>query len=241
MTALPVVLVHGGGHGAWCWAPTLPSLGDGAIAVDLPPASIRGGPDRNDLPAGTESLTLADWAGAVLAAADRAGFDRFVLVGHSLGGLTICEAARRAPDRVAHLVFVSAFVPPDGSTAVAAMAPEVMAKVAGGLTVEVVTDMFCSDLDPAQTRMVLDHVGTEVGQMMVEPVHRAGTPPELPKTYVRLTDDHALPPSAQDASIAALRDVPGGPVDVVDLESGHSAMISHPADLAAIINRLRAA
>jgi len=184
-------------------------------------------------------LTLADWADAVFAAADGAGFDRFVLVGHSMGGLTLCEVARRGPERVAHLVFVSALVPPDGSSGFEAMDQKIMERVAGGMTEAILIDMFCSDLDPAQTRFVLDNVGSEAVQMMIEPVRRDGMPAALPKTYVRLTEDHALPPVAQDASIAALRAVPGGTVNVIELDSGHNAMISRPADLAAILHTLR--
>jgi pimeloyl-ACP methyl ester carboxylesterase len=237
---LPVVLVHGGAHGAWCWAPLLPALGADAIAVDLPPVSIRGGPGRSDLPPGSGNLTLADCTAAVLAAAAEAGFERFVLVGHSMGGLTICDLARTAPERVAHLVFVSALVPPEGTSGFDAMLPEIMDPLDDGMSERTAVDMFCSDLDPAQTRFVLDHIGTEVAQLLAEPVHRTGTPADIPNTYVRLTQDHALPPAAQDASIAALRAVPGGTVNVVELDSGHSAMISHPADLAAILHKIRA-
>jgi pimeloyl-ACP methyl ester carboxylesterase len=236
---LPVVLVHGGAHGAWCWAPLLPALGADAIAVDLPPVSIRGGPGRNALPPGSENLTLADCTAAVLAAADDAGFERFVLVGHSMGGLTICDLARSAPERVAHLVFVSALVPSEGTAGFDAMLPEIMDPLDDGMSELTAVDMFCSDLDPAQTQFVLDHIGTEAAQLLAEPVHRAGTPADMPMTYVRLSQDHALPPAAQDASIAALRAVPGGTVNVVELDSGHSAMISHPADLAAILNSFR--
>jgi pimeloyl-ACP methyl ester carboxylesterase len=230
---LPIVLVHGGGPGAWCWDPLLPFLAMPAIAVDRPPQSIRGGPERNTFPPGFEHLQLSDWADAVVADADAAGFDRFALVGHSLAGLTICEVARRAPARVAHLVFVSALVPPEGANAVDAMPPDLIERVAGGLTEALVVDMFCSDLDAEQTRYVLDHVGSEVAQVMVAPVSRAGVAPGLPKTYVRLTHDHALPPTAQDASIAALEAFPGGRVDVIEIDSGHNVMISRPADLAA--------
>ena len=34
--ALPVVLVHGGGHGAWCWGPTIEHMDSEVLAVDLP-------------------------------------------------------------------------------------------------------------------------------------------------------------------------------------------------------------
>ncbi len=238
MAETPVVLVHGGGHGAWCWEPMLPFLSGPVVAVDLPPVSIRGGPGRHEYPAGIDDLRLADFADAVLAAAGHAGFERFVLVGHSLAGLTLGEVGRRAPERVAHLVFVSALVPPEGVSAADAMPAEIIEQVAGGLTDDLVTAMFCHDLDPAQTRFVLDHFGTEVVNVMVDPVHRSGMPAEVPKTYVRLGRDHALPPGAQDASIAALEAVPGGRVDVIDMDSGHNVMISHPADLAAVVTEI---
>jgi pimeloyl-ACP methyl ester carboxylesterase len=234
----PIVLVHGGGHGAWCWEPLLAFLDGPVVAVDLPPVSIRGGPGRHETPPELATVSLAEWADAVLGAADGAGFDRFVLVGHSLAGLTIAAVAQRAPERVAHLVYVSALAPAQGENGLSAMAPEMMERVAGGLTEAVVIDMFCNDMDAAQTRFVLDHFGGDAVQVMVEPVDRSGIPAALAKTYVRLRRDNALTPAAQDASIAALAAVPGGEVAVVDLDSGHNVMISHPADLAAVLNQL---
>src|SRR3954463_853280 len=38
---LPLVLVHGGGHGSWCWEPLLPYLMTDVLAVDLPPVEVR--------------------------------------------------------------------------------------------------------------------------------------------------------------------------------------------------------
>ena len=237
---LPVVLVHGGGHGAWCWEPMRPFLRSPFVAVDLPPESIRGGPGRHDRPPGIDDLTLADWAAAVLDGASAAGFDRFMLVGHSLAGLTICEVARRAPERVARLVFVSALVPPEGKNAVDALPPEFLARVGGGLTDALVVELFCTGMDDAQTRFVLDRVGGDAVQVMVEPVTRVGLPASVPKTYVRLRRDAALPAAAQDGSIAALRSFPGGAVEIIELDTGHNVMISHPAELAAVLDDLAA-
>jgi pimeloyl-ACP methyl ester carboxylesterase len=230
----PIVLVHGGGHGAWCWEPTRTQLRARTLAVDLPPVSMRRGPDRFAVPPGTEDLRLADWAQTVLEAADAEGFDRFVLVGHSLGGLTLGETARTAPERVAHLVFVSALVPPEGKNAVEALPPAFIERVANGLTDDLVREMFCNDMDEEQTRFVLAQVGGDVVQIMTEPVTRAGIPPSMPKTYVRLGRDNGLPIAAQDASIAEL----GPGVDVIDLDVGHNVMISRPDLLAPILDRL---
>lgn len=210
------------------------------LAVDLPPVSIRGGVGRFDQVPECETLTLADWATAVLDAATAAGWERFVLVGHSLGGATIAGVARRAPDRVAHLVYVSAVVPEEGGSILDMLPAELLERTAGGLTGGAVREMFCTGMDEEQTRFVLDNVGTEVVGALAEAVSRAGTPRTMPVTFVRLARDNALPPATQDACIERLRrevDV----VDVIDLDAGHAVMISAPATLAAILDDVAAA
>jgi pimeloyl-ACP methyl ester carboxylesterase len=117
----PIVFVHGGAHGAWCWEPLFPFLDGDALAVDLPPKSARGGSRRLEPVPELRTLTIGDFADSVLGDIDGAGFERFVLVGHSMGGLTISEVAHRVPDRVEHLVYVSCMVPPDGASAIEAL------------------------------------------------------------------------------------------------------------------------
>src|SRR5690348_1524445 len=75
----PLVLVHGGMNSSLAWAPVLPYLEAPAIAIDLP--------GRGKNPADLATVTLDDAVATVLKEADAAGFDRFVLVGHSLGGV----------------------------------------------------------------------------------------------------------------------------------------------------------
>ena len=66
-------------------------------------------------------MTLDDCVQAVIDSADQAGLDRFVLVGHSLGGMTITETACRHPERVAELIYVGATVPAPGESAAVAV------------------------------------------------------------------------------------------------------------------------
>jgi pimeloyl-ACP methyl ester carboxylesterase len=117
-TVAPIVFVHGGAHGAWCWEPLLPFLDGDAVAIDLPPKSVRGGSRRLEPVPELRTLTVSDFADSVLRDVDAAGIERFVLVGHSMGGLTISEVAGRVPDRIEHLVYVSCMVPPDGASAI---------------------------------------------------------------------------------------------------------------------------
>jgi pimeloyl-ACP methyl ester carboxylesterase len=247
-SGMPIVLVHGGGHGAWCWAPTVAHLEHPVLAVDLPPKAVRGGPERFASLPELSMLKVADFAASVLTDADAAGLDRFVLVGHSLAGLTIPEVARRAPDRVAHLVFVSCAVPPEGGAILDGLEGEVAEASRDGLSredfslpEEMLRAMFCNDLDDDQTQFVLDHFGTEVMGVITEPVTRAGLSPDIPKTYVRLSRDQALAPAQQDEYIANLEASPGGAVTVTELDAGHNAMIGHPRELAEILDRIATA
>jgi pimeloyl-ACP methyl ester carboxylesterase len=250
----PIVLVHSGAHGAWCWERLLPHLDGEALAVDLPPKAIRGVPAPVDLPE-LHTLTIGDFADSALRDADAAGFERFVLVGHSMGGLTISEAARRVPDRVEHLVYVSCMVPPEGASAIEALPEDLrdMTRQAlegarrgsdnpiGGLDEQTTRAMFCNDMDEEQAQFVLEHTGTEVTGVLTEPTSRAGIPAELPKTFVKLLQDQSLLPDHQDTLVENLRDSPGADVDVVTIDAGHDVMISRPKELADVLNRIAGA
>ncbi|HMF82203.1 MAG TPA: alpha/beta fold hydrolase [Acidimicrobiia bacterium] len=248
----PMVFVHGGAHGAWCWDPLLPYLDREALAVDLPPKSVRSGAGRLENLPELRTLAIDDFARSVLDDVTAAGFERFVLVGHSMGGLTISEVARRVPDRVEHLVYVSCMVPPEGASAIDAL-PEDLQEMTrqaveearrggenpiGGLDEPTTRSMFCNDMDEKQVRFVLDRTGTEAAVVLAEAVTRAGIPPDLPKTFVKLLKDQSLPPERQDVLVENLRASPGGTVDVVTIDSGHDVMISRPEELADVLNRI---
>jgi len=248
----PLVLVHGGAHGAWCWEPTIPLLSGPVLAVDLPPKSIRGVPAPDPLPPELGTVTLDDWAASTIADIDAAGLDRFALVGHSMGGLTINEVARRIPERVTHLVFVSAMVPADGALVIDGVpsasneAAQVLIDESHddspnsgfGMHAQRIRFMFCNDMNDEQTQLVLDHTGIEAFGVFGEQVTRRGIPPELPKVYVRLLRDQALPLSDQDRAIENLCDSPGGEVEVIELDTGHDVMISAPAVLAEVLDEI---
>jgi pimeloyl-ACP methyl ester carboxylesterase len=112
------VLVHGAWHGAWCWAGVMRQLeagGDIAYAVDLPAH----GADRLD-PA---RATRAGYVESVVRFIEERNLRNVVLSGHSLGGMTIAGVAERIPERIKRVVFATALVISEDSSAFEDMGP----------------------------------------------------------------------------------------------------------------------
>lgn len=104
------VLIHGACHGAWCWYKVVPRLrqrGHKVVVPDLPSH----GRDRTP----TASVSLESYVDCVRQVLDSQG-EPVVLVGHSLGGLVISQAAEQRPYRIAKLVYLAAFLLEHGQT-----------------------------------------------------------------------------------------------------------------------------
>ena len=104
------VLVHGAFGGAWCWEPVtgaLEAAGHTVEAIDLP----GGGEDTTPV----EGITLESCAARVCEVlASRP--EPAVLVGYSMGGAVITQAAADCPERIASMIFLAAFMPSNGQS-----------------------------------------------------------------------------------------------------------------------------
>jgi pimeloyl-ACP methyl ester carboxylesterase len=106
------VLVHGAFGGAWSWGPVIGPLqaaGHTVETLDLPGS----GDDHTPV----EDITLASYVGRVCEVLDSRP-EPAVLVGFSMGGVVVTQAASDRPDRVASLIFVAAFMPANGQSLV---------------------------------------------------------------------------------------------------------------------------
>jgi len=97
------VLVHGSFHGPWCWSRIVPLLQAAGHSVAIP----------NLADAGDENLN--SYAALVAGAVVQAGV-KVILVGHSMGGLVISQAAERVPQHISKLLYISGLMLRDGET-----------------------------------------------------------------------------------------------------------------------------
>lgn len=228
------VLIHGAGYGADCWNELVPLLGAPTLAVDLPGRGARSGFDLR-------SVTLKDCAEAVVADVMARDLTDVVLVGHSFAGVTVPRVMEAIPDRIRHVVLVSAVVPPDGTRVLDQIDPAVRAAVeeslAGGLYSqgrEAAAQMLCNDMDEVTAASALDRLVDDSAALLSEQVDLAGFARGIPRTYVRLGRDQCYPAELQERSVRIVD------AAVETLDAGHLVMISAPERLAEVLRRIHA-
>jgi pimeloyl-ACP methyl ester carboxylesterase len=230
---LPVVLVHGAWHGAWCFAAlqhALDELGVASYAVDLPGH-------------GASTEPLSDLRGDAEHVADvlaRVGTPA-VLVGHSYGGAVITEAATLHPD-VAHLVYLTAFALDQGESVMSALASFPMARVPLGLAI-VPHDDGTSHIDPAKAAEAFYGecpaavAEAAIARLSLQPMVTmtaavTGSPRDaIASTYVRCTKDQSIALVHQDLMAARCG-------TVHTLHTDHSPFASAAPATAAILHRI---
>ncbi len=229
------VLVHGAWMGGWAWNGVVEHLqraGMAVIAPDLPAH----GDDCSD----SATVTLQDYVDRVVAVIDDIDGD-VMLVGHSFGGVVVSQVAEARPERLRGLIYVCAFLLPDGQSFESATA---------GTKSEALTALVWSDdggsvtLSPGLVHSAVAHdVPSEAFEtirplLVAEPSAPLMTPVQLtdarwgsvPRFYVEASLDRALPLTAQQAMAAA-----AGVVDRARLEASHTPMASLPSELAAAL------
>jgi pimeloyl-ACP methyl ester carboxylesterase len=113
------VLVHGGGHGGWCYQRVARLLAADGHMVYAP--TLTGLGERAHLLSPAVDLDLhIDDVVAVLRYED---LHDVVLVGHSYGGMVITGAADRVPERIGDLVYLDAATPANGQSLVDVAGP----------------------------------------------------------------------------------------------------------------------
>ena len=228
------VLVHGAFGGAWCWEPVtapLEAAGHTVEAIDLP----GGGADETPV----ADVTLDAYADRICATLAEHP-EPAVLVGYSMGGVAITQAAERCAERIASLVFVCAFMPSNGQSLLdLTQLPEGKDdKIQANLTVE--GDPPVAVLSKEATASVIyndctsEQVAWAVSKRRPQPVAPYTTPVEIddaklasiPRSFVLTARDKAMPPALQQRMVSE------HPCEhVFELDADHAPFLSATDEL----------
>ena len=219
---LSVVLVHGGfvdGSGWQGVHQRLVNDGFEVIVVQNPTISL-----EDDVAVTRRAIAKAKYP--------------VVLVGHSYGGVIITEAGN--DPKVKSLAYIAAFAPDAGESVETLIAnpppgapvPPILPPIDGFLALDhdQFAASFAADVDPAIARFMADSqvpwgVAALAGEISV-PAWQS-----KPSTYLVATDDHMIPPPAQQAMADRAK------AKVVEAKGSHAIYVSKPDQVVAAIKQ----
>jgi pimeloyl-ACP methyl ester carboxylesterase len=170
----------------------------------------------------------------------RAQPEPVVLVGHSMGGIAITQGAEAAPEAIRTLVYLSAWLLPDGIAIVDERDPRsplplTKVRIDGADAVTLEADAararLYSDCSDADAAWAMKRLVPQAYAPLAAPLHL--TPARygrIPRVYIECTADQTIPLAVQRRLYQRVCCR-----EVMTLETGHSPFLSAPADLASCL------
>jgi pimeloyl-ACP methyl ester carboxylesterase len=226
------VLIHGAWHGSWCWDKVVPLLekeGHNVITPDLPGH----GNDKSPIP----EISLQAYANRVCEVVD-AQSEAVILVGHSMGGIVITQAAEYRPEKIKKLVFLAAFLLKSGEFLLQYAEPDTDSLVLPNLIMAGDESYSTWKEDALKEALYGDCSEDDVTRAKSLLVPQASAPLEtpvnttphnfgrLPRVYITCNRDRAISPSIQEKMYNNL------PCEnVINMDTSHSPFLSAPEEL----------
>lgn len=271
------VFVHGAASNSFSWTPLIRELafrGHRSLALDLPghgfdaalPLSYQAPQDLAAFAAARSHLadiTLQDNVEHVVAALHRvAPYGPVILIGISMGGLTLTGVGNTAPELVSRLVYLTAFCcvelssilaymqTPEAATSLLATIPGVGDPIRTGATrinhrsadpeyLQAFKAAIMAEVTDEQFRTVVNYgmqpdESIQVGSADAQVDARTwGT---IPRTYIRATLDRAIPLPLQDRMInEADALTPDNKFDVYSVDASHAGLLLRASEIADIL------
>ncbi len=207
-------------------------------------------PDLADAATHKPHPDLHDYAALVAGAVREAGTP-VVLVGHSMGGLVVSQAAALAPDHVIALVYVTGLMLRDGETlqsflqdhgalGVDDLVLKHMQVAADGLSAAfpaaMAPSVFYNRCTAADAAWATARLRAQPTAVYATPLRLSAAYQAVPRAYVICEDDQAVPVAYQQQMLA---NTPCG--KTYSLDADHSPFLSDTSGLMACLQELAAA
>ena len=234
------VLVHGGGHGGWCYQRVARLLRAAGHEVYTPSLSGLGEHTHQLHPDIDLDTHIAD----ITALLHYEDLHDVVLVGHSYGGMVITGVADRAPERIAELVYLDAATPSNGQSLVDVAGPMMLAARAQGRVVDGIELVLFPDADavryygvtdPDDHAWMVDRLTPHPWKCFEQPLVLTNEAAlrEIPQSHIVCTQTLTTrDPELMDEARAAGR--------FWDIDTGHDLMITEPEAVTAALLQIAA-
>jgi pimeloyl-ACP methyl ester carboxylesterase len=233
-----IVVCHGAWGGSWAWRRMRAPLRAKGHELFAPTYSGLGDRFRFLSPSIGLSTHIEDVAATIF----HEDLRDIVLIGHSYGGMVATGVADRETDRIREIIYLDAFVPEDGQSAVDFQPLEERERLRKTVNLHgagwlVPPSPLAADLSPATAEWLRARRMPQPLRTFEEPIRLTGAAARLPRSYIYCTDKQ---PGDVFASIAArIKTHPSWRYREID--SGHTPNMSAPDQFADLLDELIAA
>jgi pimeloyl-ACP methyl ester carboxylesterase len=232
------VLVHGGGHGGWCYRKVVALLRAAGHEVYAP--TLTGLGERSHLihPGVDLDVHITD----IVNVLHYEDLYSVILVGHSYGGMVITGVVDRIAHRIDHLVYLDAALPEDGESLVS-MNPLTMEPTYAGVRtidgVELVlwpdpeAESYFGVTDPDDVAWMRTRLTAHPWKSFAQPLRLQdpGAVRRKPRTNINCVETLSRRPAARQARAFDAD-------NVWEIDTGHDLMITESALVAQMLLRL---
>ncbi|MEN2399605.1 alpha/beta fold hydrolase [Flavobacterium sp. MC2016-06] len=229
------ILIHGSWHSSWNWhkvIPILESKGHHVIAIDLP------GMGRDKTP--INEVKFEKSVQSICSLIDSLD-SKVILVGHSKNGIMISQAAEYRSEKIEKLIYLAAYLIPNGKTQSAYSAQDINGVLKPFVTrypesnshtlqTEIYKEGLYHDCDDTITelaKLLLSHESVESGTTALElSEEKYGS---VPRFYIECTEDKAVTPFIQRKMYTETLCK-----KVYSMQTSHSPFFSKPEELSSI-------
>lgn len=235
------VLVHGGGHGGWCYQRVARLLRSSGHEVYTPTLSGLG--ERSNLLSPDIDLDLH--VRDVVAVLHYEDLDDVILVGHSYGGMVITGAADRAADRIGRVVYLDAANPENGQSLVDVAGPIIESTRPLGAVVDGVelvllpspeAGLFYGVTDPDDVAWMADRLTGHPWKCFEQPLRLTNQ-----SAFAALPQYHIVCTSTLATRDPELMEKARADGRLWEIDTGHDLMITEPAAVTEALLQIAAA
>lgn len=232
------VLVHGTGHGGWCWQRVSPILRAAGSTVYA--QTLTGVGDRSHLTqCGVNLTTHITDVTSLLFYED---LTEVVLVGHSYAGMVITGVAATTPERLKQLIYLDAYLPDEGQSEVDLWPPAMRTEIEAAARASDArrpppSPESMGITDRAMADWMRDRITPHPMATYTEAVPKGDArSAAIPRAYIACTEGpltSVFGPFADKARAAGWI--------VREIATGHDAMLTVPEDVARLLLELAVA
>ena len=223
-----LVFMYGAGLGRWIWDDLSQFIDIPYLFLDYP------GREKNSK--SNKDLTLDDYSNFISNQINNWDIEKIVIIAHSIGGVLALNTLNKIKSKLIGILAISASIPDIGGSFLSSFPPfnRVIMKCVYRLLgtkppKAAIIQSLCNDIPIEQANKVVNGFTPESLSIYIQSIKYKLA--DVPKLYIKLTNDAAFGMQIQDKMIKNLM-----PQKVVEMNTGHLPMISKPNDLAKIIN-----